>query len=377
VTSGALPPLLTLGSSGTISGTPTTPGAWSFTVSVSDATLHFVSQTYTLDITLGPLTITSPATLSPGAVVGAVYSETLAASGGAPPYTWQVVSGTWPAGLSISSSGVISGTPSAAGTYVFSAQVTDSASESATQSFTLIVAALGSVTRAGVIPQIVAGGGWVTTIWLINGSTAAVQSSVVFHGDDGGPLALAGNLTQPAVTQPFDSSVLKLTIAPNTTALVVTGASGANVEGWADVLSNGALSGFAVFSNGSAEAAVPLQAQIGTSFRLAFDNANGASTGVALVNLAGAPAGITATVWDQYGNQLAVLPVALTENDASGGGHDSFMLPARLAVTAGIRGIVQFQGNPATPSAAAGQLTGLGLRAEASGLFTSIPTIVP
>jgi hypothetical protein len=149
------------------------------------------------------------------------------------------------------------------------------------------------------------------------------------------------------------------------------------VEGWADVLGNGSLSGFAVFSNGTTEAAVPLQTQIGTSFRLAFDNTNGASTGVALVNLAGAPANLTATVWDQNGNQLAALPVALTQNDANGDGHDSFMLPARLAVTAGIRGIVQFQGNPGSPFAPAGQVTGLGLRAEASGLFTSLPTIVP
>jgi hypothetical protein len=120
-----------------------------------------------------------------------------------------------------------------------------------------------------------------------------------------------------------------------------------------------------------------LQSQIGTSISLPFDNTNGASTGVALVNLASGPASITATVWDQYGNQLAAVPVALTQNDANGGGHDSFMLPARLAVTAGIRGIVQFQGNPGTPFAPGGQLTGLGLRAEANGLFTSIQTIVP
>jgi hypothetical protein len=98
---------------------------------------------------------------------------------------------------------------------------------------------------------------------------------------------------------------------------------------------------------------------------------------VALVNLASGPANITATIWDRYGNQLAALPVTLTQNDANGGGHDSFMLPARLAVTAGIRGIVQFQGNPGSPFAPGGPLTGLALKADANGLFTSIPTIVP
>jgi hypothetical protein len=376
VTSGALPPLLTLSSNGTIAGTPTTPGTWSFTNSVTDAALHYVSQTFTLDITLGPLTITSPATL-PSAAAGAAYSLTLAASGGAPPYAWQVISGTWPAGLSISSAGVISGTPAVAGTYVFSAQVTDSASESARQSFSLTVAAAGSLSRTGVIPQIAAGGGWVTTIWLINRSAATVQANVVFHGDNGGPLTLAVNVIQPALTQEFDASTLSLAIAPNTTVVVATEPLAVNVEGWADVLSSGSLSGFAVFSNGSAEGAVPLQAQIGTSISLPFDNTGGASTGIALANLGDSQANITATVWDQNGNQLAVLPVALTQTDANGDGHDSFMLPSRLAVTAGIRGIVQFQSNASSPFTPAGNLTGIGLRADPNGLFTSIPTIVP
>ena len=185
-------------------------------------------------------------------------------------------------------------------------------------------------------------------------------------------------MSQPGATLQGTVTTLDEAIAPNTTLVVTTGALASNVEGWADVLSNGPLSGFAVFSNGSAEASVPLQSQIGTSITLPFDNTNGASTGVAIANLAGAPATITATVWDMNGNQIGQpITVALTQNDANGNGHDSFMLPSRLAVTAGIRGIVQFQGNPGTASTPAGQLTGLGLRADPDGLFTSIPTIVP
>ena len=376
VTSGALPPLLTLSSTGTIAGTPTTPGAWSFTVSVTDSTLHVASQSFSLTATLGLLTITSPAAL-PSAVAGAPYSQALAAMGGAPPYTWQLTSGTWPAGLSMSSAGVIAGMPTVAGTYTFSAQVNDSASETAARSFSLTVVAAGALSRQGVISQVVAGGGWTTTIWLANRTSAPVQTSLVFHGDNGSPLSLPLTVTLPASSQQVTESTVNETIAPNTTLVVATGTSAVNVEGWADVLGNGSLSGIAVFSNGTTEAAVPLQSQIGTSISLPFDNTNGASTGVALVNLASGPAGITATVWDQYGNQLAAMPVVLTQNDANGGGHDSFMLSARLAVTAGIRGIVQFQGNPGSPFTPAGQLTGLGLRAEANGLFTSIETIVP
>jgi hypothetical protein len=377
VISGALPPLLTLNSAGVIAGTPTSPGVSAFNVSVTDAALHYVSQTFTLSITLGPLTIGSPPGL-PSAVAGASYSQTLAATGGVPPYTWQVASGSWPAGLSMSSAGVISGTPAAAGSYVFSAQVRDSASATATQAFSLTVAATAALARAGVISQVAAGGGWDTTIWLINRSAAPVPTRLVFHGDDGSPLSLPLTVTQPGFSQQVAAATLDEVIAPNTTLVVATVAAASTVQAWADVLSSGPLSGFAVFRYARAsEAAVPLQSQTGTSISLPFDNTGGYSTGVALVNLSGSPANITATVWDENGNQIVVQSVALTKNDSAGNGHDSFMLPDRLAVTAGRRGIVQFQGNPAGPFTPVGALTGLGLRAGPNGVFTSIPTIVP
>jgi hypothetical protein len=244
----------------------------------------------------------------------------------------------------------------------------------------MTVTAAGVLPRLGVISQLSAGAGWVTTIWLINQSAAPVQTNLVFHGDDGTPLQLPLTVTQPTVTTQLESSSLPTeTIAPNTTLVVATQPLASNVEGWVDVLTNGALSGFAVYSNGSVEASVPLQSLIESSFSLYFDNTNGASTGVAIANLAGAPAAITATVWDRNGNLVTLQPVAvpLTQNDANGNGHDSFMLPGRIAATANIRGIIQFQGNPGSQLVPPGQLTGLGLRTDANNLFTSIPTIVP
>ncbi|MHC4714860.1 MAG: putative Ig domain-containing protein [Planctomycetota bacterium] len=63
----------------------------------------------------------------PNGTVDVAYSETLAATGGVTPYTWSVISGSLPSGLSLASStGVISGTPTTEETQNFTVQVTDS-----------------------------------------------------------------------------------------------------------------------------------------------------------------------------------------------------------------------------------------------------------
>jgi len=60
----------------------------------------------------------TPAPL-PAATVGVAYSQTLAATGGAPPYHWSVIAGALPGGLTLQSSGSITGTPSSAGMGAF------------------------------------------------------------------------------------------------------------------------------------------------------------------------------------------------------------------------------------------------------------------
>lgn len=76
----------------------------------------------------GPLTITTISPL-PNATAGTAYSQTLAASGGTPPYSsWQVIVGSLPSGLSLNpSTGEIGGTPTVAGTSTFTVQVSDAA----------------------------------------------------------------------------------------------------------------------------------------------------------------------------------------------------------------------------------------------------------
>jgi hypothetical protein len=158
---GSLPPGLTLASSGHVSGTPTNVGGWSFWVNLSDENPPSASwcvpssaqREFTITINgagspaPGPSPGPAPApalsiTTSslPMATVGATYSTTLSASGGSGTKTWTVAAGSLPAGLSLSSNGVVSGTPSAPGTASFTANVSAGGASSQRQ-FSLGVAA--------------------------------------------------------------------------------------------------------------------------------------------------------------------------------------------------------------------------------------------
>jgi len=83
----------------------------------------------------------------PNATQSVAYSQTLVASGGTSPYSWSVSSGTLPTGLSLSSSGSVSGTPTVAGAFSFTVAVKDatSASASANLSINVVTAAAPSV----------------------------------------------------------------------------------------------------------------------------------------------------------------------------------------------------------------------------------------
>ncbi|HUX68601.1 MAG TPA: putative Ig domain-containing protein [Terriglobales bacterium] len=120
-----------------ISGTPTTAGVYNFSVQVTDADGQTLLQPFTLVV--NPYEI-SPAIL-PAAVEGRGYLETLSALGGTSPYTFNLVLGSLPAGLSMDSFGNINGVPASgtAGIYPISVQATDSTGMRMTQSLALTV----------------------------------------------------------------------------------------------------------------------------------------------------------------------------------------------------------------------------------------------
>ena len=134
-----VPAGLTLSGAGVLSGTPTTLGTFLFNVQVADGDGNLVSGWVELAVlSTAPPTITTSTTL-PGGTAGVAYSQSLTATGGSPPYTWSVTGGALPPGLTLSSAGALSGTPTTVGPYTFTAQVTDSAGAAVTATFSLVV----------------------------------------------------------------------------------------------------------------------------------------------------------------------------------------------------------------------------------------------
>jgi len=155
VTAGsALPTGLTLSSAGVISGTPTVEGTFTTSITVTDAPQRTAVKVFSL--TVNPvgtaLTITSTSPLAAGTVATAYGPVTLTATGGTAPYSWTVAAGSaLPAGLNLTTAGVISGTPSAAGTFTTNITVTDAATATSTTAFSITVSA--AAVNAAVLYQ--------------------------------------------------------------------------------------------------------------------------------------------------------------------------------------------------------------------------------
>ncbi|HYF35769.1 MAG TPA: putative Ig domain-containing protein, partial [Prosthecobacter sp.] len=122
--SGSLPTGLTLNTvDGAITGTPSATGTYSFTLRATHNNGCFALSPYSMTIACPTMEIAT--TSLPAGYINAAYAQTLSATGNITPVTWTIASGTLPAGLSLSSTGVISGAPATTGTAIFSVRATD------------------------------------------------------------------------------------------------------------------------------------------------------------------------------------------------------------------------------------------------------------
>ncbi len=150
-------------------------------VNVGPSTVDFILPNCLVK-TPGPLAITTPALQ--GGNVGVAYNQTLVATGGIPGYVWSLgpTSNPLPAGLSLNPSGVISGTPTTAGTTTITVKVTDSASGTATKQLSLTISPPGvvpvAITSLSPLPMGTVGTVYSTTL-VSSGGTPPLSWSVV------------------------------------------------------------------------------------------------------------------------------------------------------------------------------------------------------
>ncbi|HJQ25953.1 MAG TPA: putative Ig domain-containing protein [Blastocatellia bacterium] len=143
ITGGRLPDGLQLSNDGNITGRPTTPGTANFTVQVTEQSGQTASKALTIDIEAPPqFTILSSNPLPPAAV-GVPYQVQLQASAGSAPYTWvkkkKAKFGALPDGITLSSEGMLSGTPTTQGTSDFTVIANDAAERQAKKPLTIVV----------------------------------------------------------------------------------------------------------------------------------------------------------------------------------------------------------------------------------------------
>ncbi|GEM_PF-2479389 len=141
-------------------------------------------------------------TTLPNGTVGGAYSQTLAASGGLAPLTWSITAGALPAGLTLSSTGVISGTPTTAGTSNFTVRVTDINSAFDDQALSILVSTAPVVTTTtlpnGIVgasysQSLAASGGLAPLTWSVTGALPAGLTLNSSTGVISGTPTTAGN----------------------------------------------------------------------------------------------------------------------------------------------------------------------------------------
>jgi hypothetical protein len=352
-----------------------TAGTASVTV-VSSETPESNALTFTINPAVSHTLLIHTPPILPVGHVGTAYSQTFIVGGGTTPYTWSVLAGALPSGLSFSSAGVISGIPTAAEELSFTVEVVDAASASATQTYFVPIdpAIVTGPSFVGSMPHLAAEENWTTTFTLVNKQAATANAQLSFFGDPAdasgdGPLALPLSFPQLSGTAPAPAASFSQSISPNASLIVETaGPQTPPVQvGSAQLAAIGDVDGFAIFHQipTAQEAVVPMETRNASSYLLAFDNTNGVVLGVAVENVSPQAANVGVVLRDGGGAVIGTGTLAI-----GGSGHTSFVLSNQFPVTAARQGTAEFD----PPSG--GQISVLGIRfTPPNNALTTIPAL--
>jgi Putative Ig domain len=231
-----LPAGLTMASNGTISGTPTTSGTSNYTVTVTDSKGNTGTVNCSVTVNPPPTTACQTIVATQGNVITSV---TLTGSGGAgAPYTFSAAG--LPAGLTISASGTISGTPTVNGTFNYSVTVKDSAGNTATVNCSMTVnppptatcATIAAVQGFAITPVTLVGSGGVggpytfTASGLPDGLTMSSSGTISGTPTTSGTVSYTVTVTDSAGKTGTVNCSVTVAAPPTATCVTITAVQG-------------------------------------------------------------------------------------------------------------------------------------------------------
>lgn len=192
-------------------------GSYSFTITAENGESPDATQSFTLVVNPPPAPPVITTDTLPSGTAGTAYNQTLTAESDAP-ITWTLASGSLPDGLSLSTAGAISGTPTASGTFSFTVKA-ENATGSDTKTLSIVIAA------ASTVPGITGP----TTLKLLRGYDATTTEAYTLSGSPASMVTL-DNTHGEKIT--WDAAANKLNIAPGLAAgeytVVLTASNGSN-----------------------------------------------------------------------------------------------------------------------------------------------------
>ena len=193
---GSLPSGLTLTSGGVLSGTPNLAGSFNFTVTATDMAGASTSQEFS--VVINPQVAITTTSLGNWTAGLAGYNQTINVSGGTGSLL-VVATNTLPAGLTLGSTGVLSGTPTTAGSYTIAVTAFDSLGAAASRSYTLVINAPASAAGFLItLPTAAAANGFFAlTITAVNASgqqATGYTGTVHFMSSDGAAILPANTM---------------------------------------------------------------------------------------------------------------------------------------------------------------------------------------
>lgn len=178
---GVLPPGLEIDTNGSLTGTPTAAGNFSFGVKATDATGFFGAKAFTISINAPVVDVSIP--LLPDGKVNTAYPTIqLSASGGAEPYEFAVTAGSLPGGIELATDGTLSGTPNESGDFAATVTATDQYGFTGTTNLSIRIKALDVPVAQDM------------TLEVMAGTTASVDLT---RGATNGPFTAADIVVHP------------------------------------------------------------------------------------------------------------------------------------------------------------------------------------